>query len=151
MDGGRWPAPKDTATSTAMEAARATAGGGGQRWRAAPRGARQSAWQREGGAVASWLGRRRGGGKQRGTPWRRRRMAIASGEDAGTELDLSVGAWMRARGRVGAGGMASGAWSMGEGGRWQAVRAHVLSGDATAARVRRQRVTGTGEERERRR
>jgi hypothetical protein len=37
-------------------------------------------------------------------------------EDAGTELDLWVGAWMRARGRVSAGGMASGARSMGEGG-----------------------------------
>jgi hypothetical protein len=67
---------------------------------------------------------RRGGGTQRGAPWWRRRMAIAlgelgcelAGEDVGIELDLWVGACMRARGRVSAGGMASGAWSMGEGG-----------------------------------
>jgi hypothetical protein len=38
-----------------------------------------------------------------------------AGEDAGTKLDLWVGAWMRARGRVGVGGMASGALSKGNG------------------------------------
>jgi hypothetical protein len=98
MDGGRWPAPKDTAASTTMEAARATAGGDGQRWRAAPRGVRQSAWQREGGAATSRLGRRRGGGKQQVTrggdeEWLLRRASLGASLQAKTRAHSSIYGW----------------------------------------------------------